>query len=188
MSPTIGRIGPAACPSDVPPRPGAPGYSQFVAHGQADQDVLPPAGGANAPAVPVKPVFQTAPSTPAASAEPAAGPRRPTLSPRRNPPPTSTWCGRTVLGMSENACPGLDPGWPPVPPSRSPLRRAIGKDRAQSKPHHATPARSRSWKCTMPTGRSAFHDDQRRDFRRIENLQAPRSPIDRAARFSAKPS
>ena len=39
-------------PSDVPPRPGAPGYKQFIAHGQADQDVLPPAGGANAPAVP----------------------------------------------------------------------------------------------------------------------------------------
>jgi hypothetical protein len=57
-------------PSDVPPRPGAPGYSQFVAHGQADQDVLPPASGANAPAVPVKPVFQIAPPAPAASAEP----------------------------------------------------------------------------------------------------------------------
>jgi hypothetical protein len=57
-------------PSDVPPRPGAPGYNQFVAHGQADQDVLPPASGANAPAVPVKPVFQTAPSAPAAPSEP----------------------------------------------------------------------------------------------------------------------
>jgi len=57
-------------PSDVPPRPGAPGYQQFVAHGQADQDALPPASGANAPAVPVKPVFQTAPSAPAAPSEP----------------------------------------------------------------------------------------------------------------------
>ncbi len=56
-------------PSDVPPRPGSPGYNQFIAHGQADQDVIPPASGANASAVPVKPVFQTAPSAPAASAE-----------------------------------------------------------------------------------------------------------------------
>lgn len=56
-------------PSDVPPRPGAPGYNQFIAHGQADQDVLPPASAANAPAVPVTPVFQTAPSAPAAPAE-----------------------------------------------------------------------------------------------------------------------
>ena len=56
-------------PSDVPPRPGAPGYNQFIAHGQADQDVMPPASGANAAAVPVKPVFQTAPSAPAVSSE-----------------------------------------------------------------------------------------------------------------------
>lgn len=55
-------------PSDVPPRPGAPGYNRFIAHGQADQDVLPPANGAAAPAVPVTPVFQTAPPAPAASA------------------------------------------------------------------------------------------------------------------------
>ena len=63
-------------PSDVPPRPGAPGYNEFIAHGQADQDVLPPpAAGANAAAVPVKPVFQTAspgPAAPAAPAEPVA--------------------------------------------------------------------------------------------------------------------
>ncbi len=52
-------------PSDVPPRPGAPGYSEFIAHGQADQ-----ATGANAAAVPVKPVFQTA--APAARAAPVA--------------------------------------------------------------------------------------------------------------------
>jgi hypothetical protein len=53
-------------PSDVPPRPGEPGYREFIAHGQADQDQLPPqAGGANAAAAPV---FQT---TPGASAQPA---------------------------------------------------------------------------------------------------------------------
>ncbi|MFY9692391.1 MAG: hypothetical protein WAK35_01475 [Xanthobacteraceae bacterium] len=57
-------------PSDTPPRPGAPGYNQFIAHGQADQDVLPPASGATAPAGPVTPVFQTAPSAAAASAKP----------------------------------------------------------------------------------------------------------------------
>ncbi len=56
-------------PSDAPPRPGTPGYNEFIAHGQADQGVLPPASGANAPAVPVTPVFQTAPSAPAAPAE-----------------------------------------------------------------------------------------------------------------------
>ncbi len=62
-------------PNDTPPRPGAPGYNQFIAHGQADQDVLPPADGTNAPAGPVTPVFQTAPSAPAAS----AGQARPAL-------------------------------------------------------------------------------------------------------------
>lgn len=56
-------------PSDVPPRPGTPGYNQFIAHGQADQDVLPPANGANTPAVAETPVFQTAPSAPATSTE-----------------------------------------------------------------------------------------------------------------------
>ncbi len=55
-------------PNDVPPRPGAPGYKQFIAHGQADQDVLPPAS-ANAPAAPATPVFQTAPSASPAAAE-----------------------------------------------------------------------------------------------------------------------
>jgi len=53
-------------PSDVPPRPGAPGYNQFIAHGQPDQDAMPPAVGAAA--VPVKPVFQTAAPAPAAAA------------------------------------------------------------------------------------------------------------------------
>lgn len=54
-------------PADVPPRPGAPGYQEFIAHGQADQAALPPAGGANAPANGAAPVFQTAPSPPAAA-------------------------------------------------------------------------------------------------------------------------
>jgi len=65
-------------PDDVPPRPGAPGYQQFIAHGQANQDVMPaPATGPNAPAVPAKPVVQTALPAPDArggSAAPAAAP------------------------------------------------------------------------------------------------------------------
>jgi len=30
-------------PSDVPPRPGAPGYDEFMAHGQANKDAATPA-------------------------------------------------------------------------------------------------------------------------------------------------
>ncbi len=56
-------------PDGVPPRPGAPGYQQFIAHGQADQNIAPQTTGANATAVPVTPVFQTAPA--AAGARPA---------------------------------------------------------------------------------------------------------------------
>jgi hypothetical protein len=85
-------------PSDVPPRPGSPGYNQFIAHGQADQDVLPPANGANAPAVPVTPVFQTAPAAsgparpqaPAMSAEPVAAPQpAPGAQPMPQQPPSA---------------------------------------------------------------------------------------------------
>jgi len=62
-------------PADVPPRPGAPGYSEFVAHGQAAPEVKqqPPAAvegnvqpGAATPAVAV--------SAPAAPAAPARAP------------------------------------------------------------------------------------------------------------------
>src|SRR5271154_1409443 len=53
-------------PDDVPPRPGAPGYDEFVAHGQASQDAIkPPAGGgANTAAASAPPVFQTTSSAP----------------------------------------------------------------------------------------------------------------------------
>jgi hypothetical protein len=34
-------------PSDVPPRPGAPGYDEFVAHGQANKDAAAPAAADN---------------------------------------------------------------------------------------------------------------------------------------------
>ena len=74
-------------PNDLPPRPGTPGYAQFVAHGQASKDAAPaataqqPAGavaqGPPGPAVeeqpapaPVAPPVQSAPIAPA----PASGP------------------------------------------------------------------------------------------------------------------
>jgi hypothetical protein len=52
-------------PNDVPPRPGTPGYRQFIAHGQADQDQLPPVGANGPAAAPAAPVFQTTPGAPA---------------------------------------------------------------------------------------------------------------------------
>ncbi len=66
-------------PSDVPPRPGAPGYDEFIAHGQADQ--MPPKPAAASPtaanagpnqkaaAGPAQPVFQQAPAAPTAAAD-----------------------------------------------------------------------------------------------------------------------
>jgi hypothetical protein len=61
-------------PDDVPPRPGAPGYDEFIAHGQAGQDStksIPP-GGQSVASAPVKPVFQTMP--PAAPPETQTAP------------------------------------------------------------------------------------------------------------------
>jgi len=81
-------------PSDVPPRPGSPGYNQFIAHGQADQDVRPPASTANATAVPVTPVFQTAPSAPAAAAEQV----RPAAPSAQAPPQSATEDSNVVRG------------------------------------------------------------------------------------------
>jgi hypothetical protein len=53
-------------PGDVPPRPGAPGYDEFIAHGQTDQ-----AAGTSATAAP-KPIFSTAkPKAQPAVVEPA---------------------------------------------------------------------------------------------------------------------
>jgi hypothetical protein len=54
-------------PAGLPPRPGQPGYEQFIAHGQPDQN--PPAAPA-ASAAPAAPVAQQAPAgTTAAIAE-----------------------------------------------------------------------------------------------------------------------
>lgn len=60
-------------PADVPPRPGAPGYAEFVAHGQAVPEAKqPPAAAAQGA---VQPVAAT--EAPAAtSAPPAAAPIR----------------------------------------------------------------------------------------------------------------
>ncbi len=68
-------------PNDVPPRPGAPGYDEFLIH-QQGKDTPPPAAGsadaagsapapANAPAPVVAPVERTSAQTaPAAKAAP----------------------------------------------------------------------------------------------------------------------
>ena len=58
-------------PPDVPPRPGSPGYTEFISHGGAD-----PNAAAEASAVQPKPVQTTAPagSAQAAQAEPASAP------------------------------------------------------------------------------------------------------------------
>src|SRR5580698_1913500 len=63
-------------PDDVPPRPGAPGYDEFIAHGQASQDAAnaSAASGKTAAGAPVKPVFQTAPAPSATTAQAAAPP------------------------------------------------------------------------------------------------------------------
>ena len=62
-------------PADVPPRPGAPGYEEFIAHGQADQDAAKAATTGDAKSVatgekPIGPTFKTtaqpAPAPPAA--------------------------------------------------------------------------------------------------------------------------
>jgi hypothetical protein len=57
-------------PNDVPPRPGAPGYDEFVAHGQAGQDAIKPSStGTSATAAPTAPVFKTTPSASATTAQ-----------------------------------------------------------------------------------------------------------------------
>jgi hypothetical protein len=62
-------------PDDVPPRPGAPGYDEFIAHGQAEQNAAKPdAPSQKTATTTVKPGAQpvlTAPVPPAASPPPA---------------------------------------------------------------------------------------------------------------------
>jgi hypothetical protein len=54
-------------PDDVPPRPGAPGYADFIAHGQVKQEAANPAAPANATpaAAQVAPEQAPAPARPA---------------------------------------------------------------------------------------------------------------------------
>ena len=61
-------------PADVPPRQGTPGYSEFIAHGQADPDAMPAIASAPATGAPAKPVMQTALPPPAAPAVSQAEP------------------------------------------------------------------------------------------------------------------
>ena len=64
-------------PDDVPPRPGAPGYDEFIAHGEAEQNAAKPdAPSQKTAATTVKPGAQpvlAAPVTPAAPPLPAEG-------------------------------------------------------------------------------------------------------------------
>ncbi len=61
-------------PPDVPPRPGEPGYAEFIAHGQADQNATqPPATGATGATATVAAKTAAQPP-PAAQAAPADNP------------------------------------------------------------------------------------------------------------------
>jgi hypothetical protein len=51
-------------PEDVPPRPGTPGYDDFIAHGQANPDVAKPAPPIAKTATNVKTTMQPAPIAP----------------------------------------------------------------------------------------------------------------------------
>jgi hypothetical protein len=66
-------------PADVPPRPGAPVYDEFIAHGQADQAATnsATAGAKPAATATVQPVFQSvqaAPPAPAPQTRPVSNP------------------------------------------------------------------------------------------------------------------
>ena len=68
-------------PDDVPPRPGAPGYEEFIAHKPEGKDAATPG------AIPVAQKV-------AGPAEPAAAP-----APRQNPPPTDPPTGDQNAGQ-----------------------------------------------------------------------------------------
>jgi hypothetical protein len=60
-------------PNDVPPRPGAPGYEEFLAH-QAGRDAAPPAGsGASA----AQPAATAGPAAEGTNSQPVPGNSRP---------------------------------------------------------------------------------------------------------------
>jgi hypothetical protein len=64
-------------PVDAPPRPGAPGYADFVAHGQANQD----AANSTAPQPPAAAAVQTSMQKPSAPPAVAAAPVAPVAAP-----------------------------------------------------------------------------------------------------------
>ena len=72
-------------PDDVPPRPGAPGYDEFVAHGQADQGATKSAATGEKPDA-GKPVFAENPVAGTVKAPEQAVPAAPTA-PSDNAPP-----------------------------------------------------------------------------------------------------
>lgn len=69
-------------PEDVPPRPGTPGYAEFIAHGQATQD----ATNSSSPQNPSAAAQNGSPQAPAAPAPvAAAAPVRAAASPSNEP-------------------------------------------------------------------------------------------------------
>jgi hypothetical protein len=65
-------------PDDVPPRPGAPGYDEFIAHGQSGQDAATPSAAGPGP------VFE---KSGAAAAKPTVKPARAAqVAPAKNQP------------------------------------------------------------------------------------------------------
>ena len=152
-------------PKDVPPRPGAPGYEEFISH-QQRQD--PAAAGAAAPGA----AAQAGAPAPGAPGTTATRRRRQLRRQPRQP------CGFTSAR---------------APDTRHARRRPTrgADDRATTQEagctSYATPARKRSWKCTMPTGRSFSTTISAVIFDALSCASASLANC-RAARFSATPS
>jgi hypothetical protein len=70
-------------PSDLPPRPGTPGYNQFIAHGQP-QSTESPVAGAPLPAASAQPAAASA--QPAATGATAAIAKQPPAATAQTPP------------------------------------------------------------------------------------------------------
>jgi hypothetical protein len=69
-------------PDDVPPRPGAPGYSEFISHGGADQGAVK--SSAAGPGVTAAPEFVATGSAPTGK-KTAAAAAKPTIQPASAP-------------------------------------------------------------------------------------------------------
>jgi hypothetical protein len=66
-------------PADAPPRPGSPGYSEFIAHGQADQDPANAAAAQQPTVGAVSTSVQTGASKPSAAPATVAAPATPVV-------------------------------------------------------------------------------------------------------------